>query len=926
MAASSLRAKVKATEPLYSNESEQVHLAGQLLIHLATQNTFGGKRQLFPKGRDLLEESFSVDTGSECFRSYHIQAIRTALENENLQLTEILLAKDSTGDLLREELDLLPIAISGGDSEIELAATENTKFESKWECRRKRDASHISNIVHQLISHGAPLNELDSKGRSPLWFACFSGLPQTFDLLVTSGANIQTLHDPVSKAPLDGHDLVNTSSATKVNLLRIALDSRFNLEGFDHGCEPWMYDFNGGDELINLRKTLKTFDHIIFSLLDAGLTCPTSDPSLIKLFHQSCFEGNMSHVKSLLHYGVDVNAVDNRACQDRYGTALHTAAARGYKEIVSLLLLNSANPKVKRRVGPTIWACDSDIMSRKSLRVPMTAIHYALYNAEKVPIFQAYHRLDSILQCCEAILHVGASNRDGEMLLIEAIVTGRTTLTQRLLQRGIRKAYVFTLDLRCIERYLQAGISFDYRAYQMWVISFAKSHPFTMESRNLAPVLDLLVQKSKPLLPKEIIGEIAASMFRHKDVLHHLIKNYNIDVNTLFQVNHDYDDALHEKFPLRDLPTSKEAIPFNLLQKACSEITDENAGDLHDAIQLLLEQGASVDCFGLPKTAFEYLRETIQHLKATEKSFQYRTGMKSFELTIARILRLLLVADTNQKSTLQSSIASSLAESTYPEKATWQPLSKLLQFDQPLLDRSRVLYQGKFNTNTHVDTGIDDALHNAGLLSDIRGSRTLGVDSPFKHLDTHLNSTIHGPTRFEYQPLRGLQSIRLIALEPAESFEAPVRCQIYQTNLATARSFEALSYVWGKVTNLVPIALNGHVTDITQSLWCILCRLRNNSALRVLWIDALCINQEDIREKSHQVQMMREIYITAERVLVWLGEADIESHRVLQTVAAGSETREHFESMGDSKLSSNPDRIPDCAVASALHTIYCRPW
>lgn len=877
--------------PADSSDEAKVHTAGQLLIHLASTNIFEAERRLFATEQALLEESFSVGSSGP-FRSYHIKAIRISLENENLELTERLLDKDSAGDILRDEVDLLPVAISGAKHKVDFAVTDKKQFERECTSRRERDASHISSIVRKLLSHGAPLNGLNNKGRSPLWFACFSGLPQTFELLVTSGADIQALHDPISKISLNDNEAASNFCTGKVNLLQVALNSRFNLESFDHGFEPWGYDFLGGDVLVNLKKSLKSFDHIIFSLLDAGLTCPKLDPSFIKLFHESCFEGNIAHVKSLLQYGVDVNAVDDRVCQDRYGTALHTAATRGYKKIVELLLVNGADPTLKRRVGKTILANETDLADQKSLMSPMTPISYALFQLDKFPIPQFFPRLDSILGCCEAILDSGASDRDGEVFLCQAIVLGNMTIAQRLLQRDIRRIYVFTLDQSCIERFVESGISFDYHIYQMWVISMAKSG-VGWQSGLLAPVLDYLVQKSKPLLPKEIIGEIAVSMLRYKDVLRHIIKHYDIDVNTLFKINHDYDDSLHKEYQLRDLSALKEGAPFNLLQRACSEITQKNFQDMCDAIQLLLDEGASVDCPGLPKTALEYLRETIQPLHAPT-DLPVRVSIEErFSCAVARILRLLLVGDpSNAKSTCSENIAR-------------RSLRELLQLDQSFLNRILELRPGTVTANTQIDASLDDTFHGSSP-SNKQEQSIPEVDSPFEHIGFHLNSILPRLSPFEYHPLDDLQSVRLLALAPAESFEIPIRCQIFETKLATAR-FEALSYVWGKCTDLVPISLNGCVMNITQSLWCVLCRLRDSKTSRLLWVDALCINQEDVPEKGQQVQMMREIYIVAEQVLIWLGEADIESDRAFQTI------REH-------------QATPDSSAKSAIDIICSKRW
>jgi hypothetical protein len=51
-------------------------------------------------------------------------------------------------------------------------------------------------------------------------------------------------------------------------------------------------------------------------------------------------------------------------------------------------------------------------------------------------------------------------------------------------------------------------------------------------------------------------------------------------------------------------------------------------------------------------------------------------------------------------------------------------------------------------------------------------------------------------------------------------------------------------------------------------------RMRLPDADRVLWIDALCINQEDPEERGHQVTIMGEIYSNGQQNLVYLGEGD----------------------------------------------------
>ncbi|PMD33029.1 hypothetical protein L207DRAFT_518383 [Hyaloscypha variabilis F] len=58
---------------------------------------------------------------------------------------------------------------------------------------------------------------------------------------------------------------------------------------------------------------------------------------------------------------------------------------------------------------------------------------------------------------------------------------------------------------------------------------------------------------------------------------------------------------------------------------------------------------------------------------------------------------------------------------------------------------------------------------------------------------------------------------------------------------------------------------------IRQNLFDALLSLRLTDVARTLWVDAICINQENIEERNHQVSQMAAIYGQAQSVVVWLG-------------------------------------------------------
>jgi hypothetical protein len=87
----------------------------------------------------------------------------------------------------------------------------------------------------------------------------------------------------------------------------------------------------------------------------------------------------------------------------------------------------------------------------------------------------------------------------------------------------------------------------------------------------------------------------------------------------------------------------------------------------------------------------------------------------------------------------------------------------------------------------------------------------------------------------------------------------------------------ALSYTWGHRDDLVTISLDGHDFQITSNLNEALTSLRNNDALPqgcFLWVDALCINQDDAKERSLEVNRMQHIYTSALDTVIFLGSGN----------------------------------------------------
>ncbi|KAF5692042.1 Heterokaryon incompatibility protein [Fusarium denticulatum] len=134
-----------------------------------------------------------------------------------------------------------------------------------------------------------------------------------------------------------------------------------------------------------------------------------------------------------------------------------------------------------------------------------------------------------------------------------------------------------------------------------------------------------------------------------------------------------------------------------------------------------------------------------------------------------------------------------------------------------------------------------------------------------------------------YQAITGDKEIRLLILKPGAR-EDPLECELFNAELSWRTRFEALSYAWGDDTTKHELKCSGYVICVMANLHDALLDLRLPTQRRVLWIDALCINQADNDEKSKQIRLMHEIYSQAYEVLIYLGKSDASVHGAIESM------------------------------------------
>jgi len=169
---------------------------------------------------------------------------------------------------------------------------------------------------------------------------------------------------------------------------------------------------------------------------------------------------------------------------------------------------------------------------------------------------------------------------------------------------------------------------------------------------------------------------------------------------------------------------------------------------------------------------------------------------------------------------------------------------------------------------------------------------------------------------YQYSPLDPEnRQIRLVTLESG-AWSDEIRCSIDVVSFDRHPIYEALSYIWGDEKDRKDIQLNGYLFDVTKNLWMVLRRLRDPAVSRVLWIDAICINQKEKNEKSHQVAMMGEIYGSCQKAVIWLGE-DLDTAKAGSKSTVASRACDMLEMLGADR---HLDQLPCFSTGNGQRT------
>lgn len=173
---------------------------------------------------------------------------------------------------------------------------------------------------------------------------------------------------------------------------------------------------------------------------------------------------------------------------------------------------------------------------------------------------------------------------------------------------------------------------------------------------------------------------------------------------------------------------------------------------------------------------------------------------------------------------------------------------------------------------------------------------------------------------FQYDTVADGDAFRVAVLQPGTGLK-PVSCNlIWQNSKKPQRPYCCLSYAWESTERTEAIFLDGFRRfPVTGNLLRALQSLRDPRSTILIWVDQICIDQYNDKERGHQVNIMKHIFNQARKVYVWLGEA-------------GSGTQQLFTfakriTPGDDPLKKPLKQLfSQKKLKDALENLLQRPW
>lgn len=202
-----------------------------------------------------------------------------------------------------------------------------------------------------------------------------------------------------------------------------------------------------------------------------------------------------------------------------------------------------------------------------------------------------------------------------------------------------------------------------------------------------------------------------------------------------------------------------------------------------------------------------------------------------------------------------------------------------------------------------------------------------------------------------YKPLnKAAKEIRVLDVLPSLDASAPLHGALRIMTLPEIRpprtrghtplppkppthSYETISYAWGDCNKISVVWLDEIALSVPASAEAAVRRMQDRHTVRTVWIDSICINQNDLGEKSDQIKIMGDVYACSICNLIWLGESDESTATAMRSLEAiygeilsSTDSLRTWAQTLDSFYAGSRANINAACDLPAIARFYSRPW
>ncbi|KAK4495910.1 hypothetical protein PRZ48_013178 [Zasmidium cellare] len=352
---------------------EQAKRAGAALIELVSRDSLYGQGGLTWIEQQSIHECFELGRDSSLFADHYKDAVQAAVASSKIDALRFLHENYPFSDLLAEEPNVLPLALRAQAERHRAGQLDEAALDA----------------FKALLAYGAPLNGLDERGNTPLYYATLYGWPNVFEILVDAGGDLSQDRD--------------------LCLLQVAANALQDV-----------YDPQNIEGLRRPRYAYGKWQPIVNALVNAGFSLSLEHYATAAIIELACAEGTKEEAVEILSKSIvpDTGWKVVGNWRSTLTPALHAAVSEGRREIVELLLERGADPNDTLLYG--------NYMGRPS--EDRTAVAQACLGSYKSPDY---------LDACEPLLNAGIGVEDQRLMLKASIKRGRIDLVERLIENGV---------------------------------------------------------------------------------------------------------------------------------------------------------------------------------------------------------------------------------------------------------------------------------------------------------------------------------------------------------------------------------------------------------------------------------------------------------------------------------------------------------